>query len=182
MRMRPGRAATALLLFLAAVGCAADPSADYLWGLGDPVRGAALYAPRNLGDTSRWAGRPAEAAVAVEQLEFLASEMATNPRYAPVVNPAVLQTLQRARTEMRGYLGIPASADPQTVIESMRRAAAALRAGSQARAEAALSGPAFPDGPASILARLSSMPSLPRTSEAAGMVAAEIDRLDRTRL
>jgi hypothetical protein len=180
--MRSRRRATALLFCLAAAACGTDPSAPYLWGLGDPIRGAALSAPRNFGDTGRWAGQPAQAAFAVEQLEFLTSELATNPIYAPVINPATLQTLQAARTEMRGYLGIPASADPQIVIEAMRRAGAALRAGSRAQAEAALSGPAFPAGGQAVLARLSEMPRLPRTAAAAGMVASEFDRLDRTRV
>src|SRR3712207_1451452 len=51
-----GRAASVVLAFVAALcaACATDPSADYLDGIGDPVRGAALYAPRNLGDTGRW--------------------------------------------------------------------------------------------------------------------------------
>jgi hypothetical protein len=67
------------------------------------------------------------------------------------------------------------------VIEAMRRTAVALRAGSRAQAEAALSGPAFPAGPEATLARLNEMPRLPRTSEAAGMVASEIDRLGQRR-
>ena len=178
---RGRRGLGSLALALGAAACVEDPTANYLWGFGDPVRGAAFHAPRILGNTSRWEGRPADAAVAVEQLEFLASELATSPRYAPEINPAVLQTLQRARTEMRGYIGIPASADPQVVIESMRRAAVALRAGSRAQAEAALTGSAFPEGPEVTLARLNAMPRLPRTAEAAGAVAAEIDRMDRRR-
>src|SRR3712207_5739547 len=97
---RMNRVRFGLLALLVLAACAEDPPANSRGGLGDPVRGAALYAPRNLGDTSRWQGRPAEAAVAVEQLEFLTSELATNPRYAPEVNPAVLQSLQVARTEM----------------------------------------------------------------------------------
>ncbi len=170
-----------LAMLLALAGCATDPSAEYLGGLGDPVRGAALYAPRNLGDTSRWAGQPAEAAVAAEQVEFLTQELATNPRYAPEVNPAVLQSLQTAQAEMRGYLGIAPGADPQMVITGLRRAATALREGSRARAEAALASPAFTAGPAGTLQRLSTMPRLPRTAEAAGMVASEFDRLERRR-
>jgi hypothetical protein len=182
---RPGAAPAPrlvmLAILLALAGCADDPSANYLGGFGDPVRGAALYAPRNLGNTSRWAGQPAEAAVAVEQLEFLASELATNPRYAPEVNPAVLQSLQTARTEMRGYLGIAPGADPGVVIAALRRASGALRAGSRAQAEAALATADFTAGPAGTLQRLSGMPRLPRTAEAAGMVAAEFDRLERRR-
>lgn len=170
-----------LAVLLALAGCADDPSANYLGGLGDPVRGAALYAPRNLGDTGRWAGRPAEAAVAAEQVEFLANELATNPRYAPEVNPAVLQSLQTARREMRGYLGIAPDADPGVVIAALRRASEALREGGRARAEAALATLAFTAGPAGTVQRLASMPRLPRTAEAAGMVAAEFDRLERRR-
>ena len=73
------------------------------------------------------------------------------------------------------------SAAPELVIAGLRRAAAALRAGSRAGAEAALSGPAFAYGPSATLGRLASMPRLPRTAEAAGGVAAEIDRLERRR-
>lgn len=176
----PGRR-HALAMLLALGGCSSDPTADYLFGIGDPVRGAALYAPRNLGNTSRWNGRPADAAVAVEQLEFLTYELATNPRYAPEISPSVLQQLQMARAEMRGFLGIADTAAPSLVIEAMRRTAVALRGGSRAAAEAALSSPAFTAGPVVTLSRLGAMPRLPRTAEAAGAVAAEFDRLDRRR-
>jgi len=162
-------------------GCSAAPGTPWLGGLGDPVRGAALRAPRTLGDTSRWAGRPAEAAEAAAELEFLANEFATNPRYAPETNPAVGQQLQFARSEMREFLGVAPSAAPELVIAALRRAAGALRTGSTAGAEAALSGPAFAYGPSATLGRLASMPRLPRTAEAAGGVAAEMDRLERRR-
>lgn len=170
-----------LVAAAATAGCATDPGGEYLAGFGDPVRGAALNAPRNLGDTSRWAGRPAEAAGAAEQLEFLADAFRTNPRYAPEVNPAVAQQLEAARAEMRAYLGIAPEAAPELVVTALRRAAEALRAGSRAAAEAALSGPAFTAGPQATLARLNAMPRLPRTAEAAGAAAAEIFRLDQRR-
>ena len=157
------------------------PGTPWLGGLGDPVRGAALRAPATLGDTSRWMGRPAEAAEAAAELEFLANEMATNPRYAPEVNPAVGQQLEAGRREMREFLGVAPSAAPELVIAGLRRAAAALRAGSRAGAEAALSAPAFAYGPSATLGRLASMPRLPRVAEAAGGVAAEMDRLERRR-
>jgi hypothetical protein len=183
----PGPARRAALLrgigaaaaLLGGAGCTIDPVGNYLGGIGDPVRGAALYAPSTIGDTSRWAGRPEQAALAAEQVEFLASEMRSNPRYAPEVNPAVTQQLDRARAEMRGYLGIAPDARPELVIPALRRAAEALADGSRARAEAALSLPAFTAGPVETLARLSAMPRLPQTAAAAGMVSSEIGRLDR---
>lgn len=188
-REQPGRYASearpafAILLsaLLLLTGCSASPGTPWLGGIGDPVRGAALRAPSTLGDTSRWAGRPSEAAEAAAELEFLASEFATNPRYAPEANPAVPQQLEAARREMRDFLGVAPEAAPDLVRAGLRRAAAALRAGSRAGAEAALSGPAFAFGPSATLGRLASMPRLPRTAEAAGGVAAEINRLDRRR-
>ena len=171
----------ALLSALLLLGCSAAPGTPWLGGFGDPVRGAALRAPSTLGDTSRWTGRPAEAAEAAAELEFLVNEFATNPRYAPDANPAVPQQLEAARREMRDFLGIAPDASPELVRAALRRAAAALRAGSRARAEAALSGPAFAFGPSATLGRLASMPRLPRTAEAAGAAAAEIDRLNRRR-
>lgn len=171
----------ALLSALLLLGCSAAPGTPWLGGFGDPVRGAALRAPTTLGDTSRWAGRPAEAAEAAAELEFLASEFATNPRYAPEANPAVTQQLDAARREMRGFLGVAPDASPELVRAGLRRAAAALRDGSRAAAEAALSSPVFAYGPSATLGRLASMPRLPRVSEAAGGVAAEVDRLERRR-
>ena len=182
---RLSRISPVLPAFLSALllvgGCSATPGTPWLGGLGDPVRGAALRAPAALGDTSRWNGRPVESAEAAAELEFLANEFATNPRYAPEANPAVSQQLEAARREMREHLGIAPTAAPDLVIAGLRRAAAALRAGSRAGAEAALSGPAFVYGPAATLGRLASMPRLPRVAEAAGGVAAEIDRLERRR-
>ena len=137
--------------------------------------------PPRLGDTGRWAGRPAEAAEAAAELEFLADAFATDPRYAPEANPAALQELQAGRREMRAFLGIAPDAPPDLVRAGLRRAAAALSRGSQAAAEAALSGPAFSYGPAATLGRLASMPRLPRVADAAGAAASETDRLDRRR-
>ena len=85
-----------------------------LAGRASAIRSAAPPSvPRaRLGDTSRWAGRPAEAAEAAAELEFLADEFRTNPRYAPEANPAVSQQLEAARQEMRSFLGVaPGRAD-----------------------------------------------------------------------
>jgi hypothetical protein len=80
---------------------------------------------------------------------------------------------------MRRAIGIAPTAPSAAVIDQLREAAAALDSGSQVRAEAALTGPAFPAGGQATLARLSRLPFLPRVSEAAGAANAEISRLDR---
>lgn len=177
------RAVTAGALALLLSACETDPVGNHLWGFGDPVRGAALSAPRDLGDTSRWDGQPARAALVAAQLEFLAFEFRTNPRYAPAVNPATTQQLDRAREEMRGFLGIAPAAPPPQVIAALRQVSAALEAGDRGRAETILNQPAiFTAGPLVTLARLSAMPRLEQTRIAAGMAAAEIRQLDNRRV
>jgi len=161
-----------LPLFLAA--CDVDPVTDYLGGIGDPVRGAALFAPRNLGDTSRWRGDPASAAIAAAQLEFLARSFRENPLYAVDSNPATSQTLDSAVGEMRQALGIRLDARNADVEILLRRAGEALREGSEARALVALTGPNFTEPAAEVLRRLGDLPRLRIVAAAAGMAANEI--------
>jgi hypothetical protein len=167
------------LLLLAA--CASpDPAETHLFGFGDPVRGAALNAPFLLGDTSRFAGRPAAAARAAVQLEFLDEAFRTEPPFMHDVSGAALHALGQGKAELRQAIGIAPDAPPGQVMAQLREAAAALDAGSPARAEAALTGPAFPAGGAAVLARLARLPRLPRVAEAGSAAAAEIRRLDST--
>ncbi|MCZ8150565.1 MAG: hypothetical protein O9325_22255 [Roseomonas sp.] len=158
--------------------CEADPAAHHLGGFGDPVRGAALNAPRLLGDTSRLAGRPAEAALAAVQLEVIADAFRNDPRYMHEVSGTARATVESGRAELRRAIGIAPEAPPAMVIGQLRDAATALEGGSLARAEAALTGSAFPNGGAATLAQLGRLPFLPRVSEAAGAANAEIARLD----
>lgn len=181
-RITRRRALLGAVLLLGA-GCESDPMGNHLWGFGDPVRGAALFAPRNLGNTARWDGQPAKAAMAAAQLEFLAVEMRTNPRYSVAVSPNVVQQLDRGRDEMRGFLGIAPGAPAQVVITSLRQAATALQAGDRDRAEILLNQPAiFTAGPLVTLARLNAMPRLRQVGIAADQVANEINRLDNRRV
>ncbi|WP_027284222.1 hypothetical protein [Rubritepida flocculans] len=167
----------ALPLLIAA--CAADPVADYLGGVGDPVRGAALYGPRNLGDTSAYAGDPRGAAIAAAQLEFLARSFRSDPRWAPGTDPAALTALEEGRREMRAALGIAPDAPGEAVERALRAAAEGLEAGSPVRAEAALNLPElFPLGPRETLRRLGSLPRLPAVAVAGGAAAAELSRRD----
>lgn len=170
-----------LLPLLALLGaCTADPAAEHLAGFGDPVRGAALNAPRLLGDTSRLAGNPRRAALAAVQLEVLAEAFSGDPRYSHEVSGATLHAVRLGRGELRRAIGIAPDAPAEAVIAQLREAAAALDAGRIGRAEAALSGPMFPDGPQAALSRLRRLPYLPRVSEAAAAANAEILRLDGT--
>jgi hypothetical protein len=168
--------APAALLLLALGACTADPAAEHLFGFGDPVRGAGLNAPRLLGDTSRLAGNPAQAARAAVQLEVLHEAFRNDPRYAPTASIQALNTTRLGRAELRNAIGIAPDAPAETVIAQLREAAAALDTGSRARAEAALSGPNFPAGGTTTLQRLARLPYLPRVSEAAGAAHTEVQR------
>jgi hypothetical protein len=168
----------ALLALLA--GCA-DPAAEQFFGFGDPVRAAGLAAPSMLGDTSRLAGQPARAARAVVQMEVLAEGFRSDPFWMHEVSVSAWNSTGLSRAELRAAIGIAADAPSDLVIAGLRDAAAALDAGSTLRAEAALTGPAFPAGGAATLSRLGRLPFLPRTAEAAGAAAAEIRRRDAVR-
>jgi hypothetical protein len=162
--------------------CTHDPVADYLGGFGSPLRGAILYAPRNLGDTSIYAGDPSGAAMAGAQLEFINRAIRGDPIYAPRFGGDLLPGLQQAVAEMRGAIGISPSAPSSLLEQSLRSAARQLRAGDRGAALATLSDPRFyPAGGQATLERLSSLPKLRLVSITAGQMAAELDRLDRSR-
>ncbi|MCK8786711.1 hypothetical protein M0638_20265 [Roseomonas sp. NAR14] len=172
------RAALAALATLPlALAACQEPGGTHLMGIGDPIRGAAISAPQTFGNMSRFNGRPAEAAEAAAQLEFLASAMPAHPRYQTSVQPTVFMQLTRARAEMRDAIGIRADAPADPVIAALRTAAAALRDGNLQRARVALTTSDFLNPPDVTLQRLGSLPRLPRSAEAAGGVAIAIQNL-----
>jgi hypothetical protein len=178
MRRRPLLASLAPLALLLAA-CARDPVADYLGGIGDPVRGASLHGPRNLGDTSVHAGDPAGAAIAAAQLEFLTRSFREDPRWAPGTDAATLFALENGQREMRATLRIAPRACALEAERALRRAALALRDSSPVRAEQSLNLPeTFPLGGPETIRRLGSLPRLDAVAVAGGAVAAEISRRD----
>jgi hypothetical protein len=86
------------------------------------------------------------------------------------------------RAELRQAIGIAPDAPAGPLVAQLRDAASAIDGGRAARAEAALSGPMFPEGGTATLSRLARLPFLPRVSEAAGEANAEVRRLDSSRL
>ena len=129
------------ILALLAMGACADPAAEHLGGFGDPVRGAAMHAPFILGDTALLAGQPARAARAAVQMEVLAQGFAADAPFRHDTSGSVQHATALGRAEMRRALGIAPDAPADLVIDTLRDAAAALDAGSPARAEARASGP-----------------------------------------
>jgi hypothetical protein len=167
------------LLALPPLLAACGEGGGYSAGFGDSVRRPALRAPWEFGDLSHWNGQPAAAARAVSVLEQLADALATDPFWTPEVSPTVVIQLQQARAEVRQALGIDPRATPDNVRAALETAAYALDRYDREAAAVALTGPAFHQPGAETLHRLETLPRLPRASEAASGVAAEMGRLDR---
>jgi hypothetical protein len=178
--------AAALLAALAAA-CTPGPSysptdwvslpPDAVVGAGDPTRSAILNTAYAFGTPQSLANRPAEAAVAVAQLDYLASEIPFGPRWREF-DPTVGLLLRQARQEVRGYLGISQEAAPQVVVDSLYTASRALRANDRAAAERIMAPPVYPNA-RQTLAHLTALPLLPTANQATARAAQELDRVGR---
>jgi hypothetical protein len=180
--LKPGRFLAGLLL----LGACAElrqapprpPPADLAAGTADPARAAvgataAAFADRGAG----LAGRPAEAAQALAQLEFLTAELSRNPRFAPLPE-SLRREFLLARAETRDALGIDEQAPPDAVVAALLAAARALRAGDRAAAARAMPAPPFRPGGARSVVRLGELGPLPQTALATGLAAQDVARLD----
>lgn len=144
----------------------------------DPGRQAIFHTSSALGTSAPLAGRPAEAAQAISELEFLAVELRFNQRWTEM-SPLVALNFERARPEWRGALGIDMAAPPQAVIDAMTRVRLALGGQDEAAAAAALAPPLFVPGGGATLARLGALPPLPASARAARMAETELWRVQR---
>ncbi len=119
-------------------------------------------AQRSFRDTRALAGQPADAAVAVARLEYLAKEVPRDLTFYNLTNltgPA----LGAARGDARRAVGIASDAPTQAVVDGLGIAAQRLVDGDETAARAALPSPTFsPD----TLARLGMLPDLPQANAA----------------
>lgn len=121
---------------------------------------------------ARLRGRPAAAARAVADVEFLAVDL-QRLRFVgadPLVGPSMLA----ARSELRGVLDIDPQAPPQPVIDALLAAAAAIDGGGDPIP--ALTRPFFRAGASATLVRLNAMPPVPRTTEATARALGMIEQ------
>jgi hypothetical protein len=181
--MRPAVAAVlALSLPLVACGGPAPPHAslpqDAVAGAGDPTRAAIVSTAYAFNTPASIARRPGEAARAAAQVEHLATEIPYGPRWSEF-SPLVGRELVTARGELRAALGVSPDAPPQAVVDALYAASRALAAGDGLEAERLLPPPAFRDG-RTTLARLASLPPLPRTGAATALTEREMIRVDQT--
>jgi hypothetical protein len=152
------------------VACAPPQPPDFSFGgAGFQPGNARLnlqYAWRNLGDMSRYRGRPAEAAAALAQFEASvaglrnpANNLAFPERFAPLLVSAIEQS--------RAAVGIPIGVLPQEAAAALGAAVDPLLRGDQPAIRRALSNPVFTLGPDATLARLTDLPRLPNLESVA---------------
>ncbi|TCZ65959.1 hypothetical protein [Roseicella aquatilis] len=188
-RTRTGLARrTALLCLPLLAGCAgairqppngwATLPPDAVAGAGDPVRSAIFNTAFVFSNPASVAGRPAEAARAVANYEFLAAEIPFGPRWVGW-NPTVGVQLMNALPSVRTAFGIAPTAPAQGVVNGLYAASRALQAGDAAAAAGALPPSIFTAGGQATLQRLAAMPSLPDAAFAATLAQQEMDRNDR---
>ncbi len=178
------RSLPCLALFGAPSACAPVPAQDVppplpradAATLSDPGRRAVLSAAYVFADPRRVAGRPAEAARAAAELEWMAAALPGDPRWAPA-NPLLFPALAGARDELRGSLGL-APGTPAAIGGALSGAADALAGGQRAQA-AGLLDPVARRGGAAVLARLEALPPLPRAAQATRLAQEEMIRLNQ---
>jgi hypothetical protein len=172
-----------LVALLPLVGCAVAPApyailpGDAVVGAGDPTRAAIIGSAYAFASPATMAGRPDAAARAAAQVEYLATEIPAGPRWTGY-SPLIGQELLAARDELRLALGVAPDAPPQAVVDALYGASRALRSGDPAAAALALPGSVFHDGPTT-LARLGSLPPLPRTRLATALTNQEFLRVEQ---
>jgi hypothetical protein len=178
------RCRIAVLLLPLVSSCAPGPlppsvslPPDAVQGAGDPTRAAIITTANVFAAPGSIAGQPALAARAAAQLEYLAVEIPTGPRWRGF-SPNVSLELEKAQPEVRSALGINPAAPPQAMIDSLYAASRALTAGDRAAVDRILVPPLYPAGPATTLQRLSALPFLPQANFATALAAREMNRLD----
>ena len=175
--MIPRRLVSALGAVLAAAGCAAitpppDTARIPLWAgpywQGDDI--AILHADWAWADPSRTHGLPIEGARAVAEVDYLAGELSSNPRFVGLSPFAKAEMLQ-ARTDVRRALGIAPDAPSQAVVDALLAALAALDAGNRPQALASLSSPLFTRGAEQTFALLAALPYVQSANLGTAMAA-----------
>ena len=159
---------------LALAGCAAVEPPDFSFGGAGFQPGNArlnlAYAERNLGDMSRYRGKPAEAAAALAQFEAAVAGM-QDPANNIAVTQIEAELIRNAIRREREALGIPLRVLPAEASAALAAAVPPLVANDQAGIRSALSNPVFTLGPEATLARLANLPPMRELESVAPLMA-----------
>src|SRR3954447_3301443 len=157
-------------LLLAVPACApGQPDFGYATS-NDPFYVALTTAYENLSNMAEYRGRPAQAARALGQFEFVTVELQDKPDL--VVLPAGVQPqLDSGQQELQTVLGISSGTPPRQVAAALNRFAAAHEAGQRQDAMQALAQPFFTRGPQGTFDALNNLPPMPALQAAASSLA-----------
>jgi hypothetical protein len=125
-------------------------------------------------DTSPSRVNPVDVARAAASVDYLAGEIATNPRYYGLP-PLLPQQFAAARSELRAALGVAPSAPSQRVVNGLLMAANGMLAQNHAAAVSLLTPDVFTLGGDATLARLANLPPLPATNVATSRLAVALN-------
>jgi hypothetical protein len=173
----PARLLRAMCLAAALAGCAhiapqPDTASIPVWAAptwqGDYI--AILHAQWAWANPSRTHGLPAQGALAVAEIDYLAGTLSTNPGWAALSAFAKMRMLQ-ARVAVRAAVGIARDASSQAVVDAMLAVQAALEGGDRQAALTALNAPIFTLGPERTLALLGALPYVEVANVATAMTA-----------
>jgi hypothetical protein len=118
----------------------------------------------------RTANNPVDAARAAAAIDYLAGELASNPRWL-MISPLTKQEMMQARIDVRQVLGIVPNTPSQVVVTALLWFASEWQAGNQTGAMHALAAPGFTLPPEQTLRVLSKLPYI-RSANLAGIDAA----------
>lgn len=145
--------------------------------LSDPGRLSIDTTSAVFGNPRSVAGRPAAAADAVAELEWLTVNLTTDQRWTAMQGTVPTQ-MRAGRDEVRAALGIPADASTDAVINALDATAAALRAGNRAGATSAIAAVTGQANAARALGVLDALPALPRAQQATAAAANGLAQMD----
>ncbi|MGG5823180.1 hypothetical protein [Falsiroseomonas sp. HW251] len=167
-------------------GCAGMPPpgqipnlpANLQQGLAEPGREAINLVSSVFPNPATVRGRPAVAAAAVSDLEWLAASLPVDQRWTSMP-PTVAGQVARGRDAVRGTFGIPAEASPNAVIAAFDGAAQALSVGNAQAASAALATVTGAGNAPRAVALLSDLPAIPAAAQAASQAQQGLVQMDQ---
>jgi hypothetical protein len=155
----------ALLAASALEACAPKPPDFNYTGSYEPIYYAMTTAQQNLSSLAQYRGKPAQAARALAQYEFIIQELSdevVTVSFPPASQPLIAQGHQ----EILDVLGIAPFTPPRSISIGLRRFANATQNGNPAGAQAALAQPFFTRGPQATAATLGNLPPMPAVESA----------------
>ncbi|WP_376092842.1 hypothetical protein ACE7GA_24425 [Roseomonas sp. CCTCC AB2023176] len=156
------------------------PPAGLLPTNADPGRAAIALLDRDARGASLGIARdPTRAARVASVLEWLAADIAGQPRWAPL-SRGTKEGIGTARNETRAAIGVDALAPAGPLIQALAAASRALGAGNRGAALAALPVSLFPRGAEAALDRLSNTGPLPALELGVNALTEEVRLLDAT--